>query len=45
MGMLRQLWSFTNSRLQLLQDDTDSYLAGNLQLYSLESYKKSHPLG
>jgi hypothetical protein len=32
-----------NARLQLLQDDTASYLAGNLQLYSLESYKKRLP--
>jgi hypothetical protein len=39
----KQRWSFTNARLQLLQDDTASYLAGNLQLYSLESYKKRLP--
>lgn len=44
MGLLRRLWSFTNARLQLLQDDTASYLAGNLQLYSLESYKKRLPI-
>jgi hypothetical protein len=44
MGMLRQLWSFTNARLQLLQDDTAGYLAGNLQMYSLESLEPNQPM-
>ncbi len=40
----KQRWSFTNARLQLLQDDTASYLAGNLQLYSLESLEPHQPM-
>ena len=37
-------WNFTNARLQLLNDSTGSYLAGNIQMFSPETMEPQRPL-
>lgn len=43
-GNDKRQWTFTNARLQILQDDTSSCLAGNLQMYSPESMEPNQPM-
>jgi hypothetical protein len=37
-------WNFTNARLQLLNDFTGSYLAGNIQMFSPETMEPQRPM-
>jgi hypothetical protein len=40
----KTLWTFTDAQLQVLSDDTSSYLAGNLQMYSPETMEPNQPV-
>jgi hypothetical protein len=38
------LWNFTDAQLQLLQDDSASYLVGNLQMFSPQTMEPNQPM-
>lgn len=40
----KTLWTFTDAQLQLLSDDSTSYLTGNLQMYSPETMEPNQPV-
>ena len=40
----RVVWNFTDARLQLLCDDSSSYIAGNINMYSPEVMEPNQPM-
>lgn len=38
------VWNFTDARLQLLSDDSSSYIAGNISMYSPEVMEPNQPM-
>lgn len=40
----KTLWTFTDAQLQILSDDSSSYLTGNLQMYSPETMEPNQPV-
>ena len=38
------VWNFTDAQIQLLQDDSSSYLVGNLQMFSPQTMEPNQPM-